>query len=269
MDLRKACCVYFSPTGTTERTVTAFTGGMGIPYEKIDLTTSQARQSCKRSFGSDELVVVGLPVYGGRLPKNIDNFFSGLTGNGTPAAAVVVYGNRAYEDALIELKMLLEGRGFKVIAGAAFIGEHTFTKKVGTGRPDAADIAIAHDYGRRTAENISRAISGTLNVKGNYPFTAGGFSIEKPGGAALHAKIVTMENCTRCGLCADECPWEAIDTENYEIIDYTKCFRCLRCIKICPAGAKAIKDKEFFTLIAGFESRFSLPRKEPELFLAG
>jgi ferredoxin len=268
MDLRKACCVYFSPTGTTERAVTAFTEGTAIPYEKIDLTTPGARQSFKRSFGRDELAVVGLPVYGGRLPKNIDNFFSGLKGSGTPAAAVVMYGNRAYEDALIELKMRLEERGFKVIAGAAFIGEHTFSKNVATGRPDAADIAVAHDYGRRTAVSVSRAISGTLNVKGNYPFTANGFSIEKPGGAAVHARIVTMENCTRCGLCADECPWEAIDSENYEAIDYTKCFRCLRCIKICPAAAKAIKDKEFFTLIAGFEARFAAPRKEPELFLA-
>jgi len=269
MDIKKAYSVYFSPTGTTERAAVAFAEGTGLPYEKIDLTTSKARQSFKRSFGSDELVVVGLPVYGGRLPKNIDNFFSGLKGNGTPAAALVVYGNRAYDDALIELKMRLEERGFKVIAGAAFIGEHTFTKNVGTGRPDTADIAIAKDYGRRTAESINRAISGVLNVKGNYPFVANGFSIEKPGGAALHAKIVTLESCTRCGLCAEECPWDAIDTENYEVIDYTKCYRCLRCIKVCPESAKTIRDEEFFKLVAGFEAKFSAPRKEPELFLVG
>src|SRR4030042_6207867 len=118
MVLKKAYAIDFSPTGTTEKAVTAIAEGPGLPHEKIDLTPIQARQTFRGPFTKNDLVVVGLPVYGGRIPKNLDDFFSGLKGNGAPAAAVVMYGNREYEDALIELKIKLEECGFKVIAGA-------------------------------------------------------------------------------------------------------------------------------------------------------
>lgn len=38
---------------------------------------------------------------------------------GTPAIAVCVYGNRDYDDALIELKDAIEANGFKTVAAAA------------------------------------------------------------------------------------------------------------------------------------------------------
>ena len=148
MDIKKVYAVYFSPTGTTEKTAIAIVEGTGIHYEKVDLTTRQARKVFKHTFKKNELRIVGLPVYGGRLPKKLDDFFSGLHGNSSPAIALVLYGNREYEDALIELKLILEKRGFNVIAGAAFIGEHTFSKNIATGRPDAGDLAIANGFVR-------------------------------------------------------------------------------------------------------------------------
>jgi ferredoxin len=153
------------------------------------------------------------------------------------------------------------------VAGAAFIGQHTFTKNVGTGRPDANDIAMAKEYGKKVAEFINGSTSGKLNVKGNYPFVANGINVANPGGAVAYARIVTLESCTRCGLCAENCPWEAIDSENYEVIDYSKCQRCLRCIKVCPVDAKIIRNEEFFSVVSKFEAKFNSPRKEPELFL--
>jgi ferredoxin len=266
LDLKKAYAVYLSPTGTTERAVFAVAEGTGLPSEKIDLTTLKSRQGLNRSFTKDELVIVGMPVYGGRLPMNVENFFSGLKGNTTPTVALVMYGNREYEDALIELKIRLEERGFKVIAGAAFIGEHTFSKKIATERPNANDLKIAVEFGKRVNKEIDKTIAGTLIVKGNYPYVAQRFNPAHPRFLTLHATIITTEDCTHCGICAENCPWGAINIDDEAIYDTTKCMRCLRCIKLCPEGAKKIVDPEFYTLVKGFEERLNAVRKEPEMF---
>jgi ferredoxin/flavodoxin len=267
MNIKKVYAVYFSPTGTTGRAVTAFAEGLGKPYEKFDLTTPKARQSFKRSFSKDELVVAGLPVYHGRLPKNIDDFFSGFKGNSTSAIAVVVYGNREYEDALIELKMRLEDNGFKVKAVAAFIGEHTFSKNIATGRPDVNDIAIAAGFGKETAASIARNVTGTLTIKGNYPFVAKGYDPTHPELYPSYPNVTTTDECTRCGLCIENCPWGAID--DAVITNYSECMRCFRCIKICPVSARKAIGAKFFDMLPRFESRLNATRKEPELFLPG
>jgi ferredoxin len=267
MALRKVYAVYFSPTGTTEKAVLAVAEGTGLPTEKVDLTTLKARQAYQRSFGKDELVVAGMPVYGGRIPRNLDNFFSGLQGNNTRAIALVMYGNREYEDALIELKMRLEERGFNVIAGAAFIGEHTFSKKIATGRPNTADLETANEYGRKTIDAVKKGIERPLTVKGNYPYSVGGFDPDRPRFLTDFARVVTLEKCTHCGICIENCPWGAID--DAVATNYGECMRCLRCIRICPEAARAISDKRFFEVAPEFEKRLNAVRKEPELFLPG
>jgi len=263
--ITKVSAVYFSPTGTTEKAVTAFVAGMGIPFEKIDLTTLKARQAFKRFFSKDELVVAGLPVYGGRLPWYLDDFFSDLEGDTTPAVASVMYGNREYDDALIELKLRLEERGFIVRAGAAFIGEHTFSSKIATGRPNANDLAMIADLGKKTLASIVSNIPGTPVLKGNYPFIAKGYDPSAP--SPTHPRIITIESCTLCGLCVEDCPWGAINKDDCKTIDYAKCSRCFRCRKICPTGAKQVTDETFLTFLPQFEARLNAHRREPELFL--
>jgi len=268
MNLKKVYAIYFSPTGTTEKAVMACAEGTGLPYEKIDLTLLKDRQSFHRSFKKNELVMVGLPVYGGRLPGNLDDFFSGGKGNDTPAVALVIYGNRDYDDALIELKIRLEGRGFHVIAGAAFIGQHTFGKNIAKGRPDTRDLEIAKDFGKKTLNAIEKATPGKLMVKGNYPYIARGFNPAARGPLLANVNIITMESCTHCGLCAENCPWGAIDLNDFEVINSSKCFLCSRCIKNCPVSAKKTKsDEKTLAFMQEFEKRFSVIHKEPELFL--
>lgn len=211
MKIKKVYALYFSPTGATKKAITAFVKGMAIPFEIIDLTLPKARRAFKCSFRSDDLVVVGFPVYSGRLPMDLGDFFSGLQGNDTPAIALVTYGNREYNDALLELKLLLEPKGFGVKAAAAFIGEHTFSDKIAPGRPDAADLSLAANFGRKTASDIEAEGPGELKLKGNYPFVWKGYhpllNIENPP----HPILVTTDICVQCGVCADNCPWGAID----------------------------------------------------------
>ena len=75
----------------------------------------------------DELLVVGVPVYMGRVPELLMEWLHAVKASGSPAVSVVVYGNRAFEDSLIELEDILTERGCISIAGAAYIGEHSFS----------------------------------------------------------------------------------------------------------------------------------------------
>jgi ferredoxin len=269
LKIKRVFSIYFSPTGTTEKVANAIAAGTGLPCERINLTTLKERRTFNHSFPKNELVIVGMPVYGGRIPLNLDDFFSGLNGNGAPAVALVVYGNREYEDALIELKINLEEHGFQVIAGAAFIGEHTFSKKIAGGRPDADDLKTAGEFGGKIIRESDKATRGKLTVKGNYPFTARGFDPVKMGPVATAATVTASDDCTLCGVCAEECPWGVITVDNAVTIDYTGCLRCLRCIRACPVGALAIKNPDFYTAVAKFEEWLSGRHRKPELFLPG
>ncbi len=265
MNINRVVAVCFSPTGTTQKIILKIAEGTGIPFKQTDLTLPEFRRSFGESFGKEDLVIVGLPVYAGRLPRDLDDFFAGLNGNSTPAAAVVVYGNRDYNDALIELRMLLEERGFIVRSAAAFIAEHTVSSKIATGRPDANDLDIALDFGRRTAECIVRNISGNLALKGNYPFTWKGFDPNMPPDFPPRPRIATNDHCTQCKLCALNCPWAAIDPDDSKNRDYTKCMICQRCLKNCPSHAIYVTGEKWLSYLPQFEELLS-KRREPELF---
>lgn len=267
MDVVKVYAVYFSPTGATGKVVIAAAKGTGLPGAKIDLTPWKSRANYGRTFNANEVVVAGLPVYNGRLPGKIDDFFGCLKGNKTPAIAIVVYGNRDYEDALIELKIRLEERGFKVIAGAAFIGEHSFSKNIAEGRPDDEDLLKAKEFGQKAIEGIDKAYNGTLTVKGNYPYRAETFDpVHLAGEYTGWAQVGTTADCSFCGQCEDNCPWNAITIDNNVITNYAKCMRCFRCLKFCPTKAKKVIDPRFHTFVEKFEEAMAGRWSEPEMF---
>jgi ferredoxin len=265
MEIRNVCAVHFSPTGTTRKAVLAIAEGTGIPFKEVDLSLPEVRRNFRKSFAQDDLVIAGLPVYAGRLPLYLDDFFSGLTGKSSPAIAIVLYGNRDYNDALIELKMRIEERGFEVRSAAAFIGEHTLSPKIATGRPDANDLALARSFGRRSAMSINEGRSGTLEIKGNYPFTWKGFDPGNPGDFPPRPRLVTNEACTQCKLCSGNCPWAAISADDSKIRDYSKCMFCYRCLKNCPSQAIEVTNEKFLAFLPQFEQMLS-KRCEPELF---
>jgi ferredoxin len=264
--INRVCAAYFSPTGATRRVALAVAAGAGKPVEDLDLTGRASRQASNHAFARDQLVVVGLPVYAGRLPLKIDDFFSGLKGEATPAVALVVYGNRNYDDALLELKIRLEERGFEVKAAGAFIGQHTFSDKIASGRPDANDLTIASEFGKKALLAASEAQPGRLELKGSYPFVSKGYDPSNPGGRPSFFRIETTDLCSACGLCAEECPWGAIDPANPRVLDSTRCMRCLRCVKNCPASAKRIADEKFLAFLPEFEAKLNARRCEPELY---
>lgn len=268
MALQKVYAIYFSPTGTTERAVIAAAKGTGLPGAKIDLTPWKSRMNYGRVFNDNEVVVAGMPVYGGRLPGKIDNFFGCLKGNGTPAIAIVVYGNRDYEDALIELKVRLEERNFKVIAAAAFIGEHTFSKNIAGGRPDDNDLLTARAFGKRAVAGLGQSVTGVLKVKGNYPYVKQTLDLSIPQGNRYTGwgQVGTMADCSFCGLCEETCPWNAISIEENVVTNYAKCMRCFRCIKVCPSNERKVIDPNFPKFVEKFEEMLNGRECQPEMF---
>ena len=228
---RKLHIIYFSATQTTQQVVRAIAGSLGS-FTEHDITMPPNRSQAL-SFGEDDLVIFGIPVYAGRIPTFLMDCFARITGRRTPAVFVVVYGNRAYEDALLELKDIFEQKGFVGVAGGAFIGEHSYTDKVGTGRPDEADLAMAKKFGA----NIKQLLSATTDISALHPLTVKGNSPYKAMVTRPPIKPDTDSTCTDCGLCARLCPVEAIDSHNFREIDATKCIKCCRCVNGCRVGA--------------------------------
>lgn len=262
--------MYFSPTGTTEKTVKAIAvnlaGAKG--FTACDFTLPEGGKD-PAIFKEGDLVVVGVPVYAGRIPNVLLPYLDTMAGNGASAIAVVVYGNRDYDDALIELKDTLIEHDFRVIAGGAFIGEHSFSTILGANRPDKKDLQTAKDFAARIADKLKNGWElGELNVKGKRPYrkyympkTAEG----QDNKAFRQVTPLTSEDCTDCKTCAEVCPMGSIDYDEVKKLN-SICIKCCACIKRCPVGAKYFDDPDYLFHKNRLEAAFT-ERREPELFL--
>lgn len=261
--LRLVC---FSPTGTTKAVLQGIARGTGCgAVELADVTTPEARREPLRT-AEDELIVVGVPVYMGRVPALLTGWLGAIEARKTPAVAVVVYGNRVYDDALLELNDFLAKGGCRPIAGAAFIGEHSFSTPgtpTAEGRPDARDLAHAEAFGWAIREKL-RSVSSVDEIQeaalpGCRPYR---------GDTALWTVdfIAVGDGCTRCGACAAWCPVGAIDPDDPAAVDTERCVTCCACIKRCPEHARTMLPGPVMDASIRLNSLYG-ERKEPEFFL--
>jgi NAD-dependent dihydropyrimidine dehydrogenase PreA subunit/flavodoxin len=264
---------YFSATGTTKKIVSTIAGKISedmageIGVNHIDFTLPEARKQAV-SFGKEDIVVVGVPVYAGRVPNVLLKFLKAVVGNGAWAVAVVVYGNRNYDDALIELRDILDADDFTVVAGGAFIGEHSFSKTLGQDRPDEHDIAKAVDFAGRVYKKIAAPGEiSTVSVKGNRPYRDYYKPRDKNGNPVDIRKVSpkTNDDCVDCKLCAELCPVGSIDAGDVSNITGI-CIKCCACIKNCPVDAKYFDDENYLRHKHELEVEFA-ERREPEFFL--
>lgn len=268
MEISKINIVYFSPTHTSAKVAKAIAKGFGnIDSEVFDATRKEV--SLKAEKGS--LTIVAVPVYGGHIAITARHRLEMLEGNGTPVIPVVVYGNRAYEEALKELAALLEEKGFVTVAGATFVGEHSYStdkKPIAKGRPDGNDLAFAENFGKALSvkiNNLSDAESGKVDVakirKPKQPFfKLLGFVFNvlrlRRSGKPMPVTPLTDESlCKHCGACVVACPVAAIEKGREEVTNASRCIRCCACVKVCPHKARTF-DTPFADLLSKyFESR--------------
>jgi Fe-S-cluster-containing hydrogenase component 2 len=266
MNIQSLKLVYFSPTGTTKAIIQGIARGMNHSSVKlIDITTPDARTQPLHT-PENEFLVVAVPVYMGRVPALLHEWLHAIQAHHTPAACVVVYGNRVYDNALLELKDIMIQRGCIPIAGAAYIGEHSFSSSetpIAEECPDASDLHHAEVFGRKIHEKLLSVSSidhmSELHIPGNYPY--GGvtelWSVDF---------IAVSEKCTQRGICAEVCPVGAIDPENTRVIDTEKCISCCACIKNCPQHARTMKNSRVKDAAIRLNTLYK-ERKEPVFFL--
>lgn len=225
MKIEKWIVAHFSPTGGTRKVAEAIAAGFHTPVVEMDLTKADASVT----LGKEDALMAVLPVFAGRVPQISLERLSALKAHGQKAVAVVVYGNREYDDALLETRNTLEASGFRVIAAAAFIAEHSLVRSIAAGRPDAEDEKIARQFAADVMAKADDAAS--VQVPGKEPYVA-----LKP--SPFHP--AADESCIACGACAAQCPVGAIPPENPGQTNHDVCINCMRCVQVCPQQCRAL-----------------------------
>ena len=286
LEIKAIKLITFSPTGNSTKIAKSIAKGINAPTQQIDLTPPGAKTQSFEEL-DDQLAIITAPVYAGRIPNEAAFRIRKLKANNTPAVIAVTYGNRAYEDALIELGDIVQEVGFKPIAAGAFIGEHSWSipeMPTAHGRPDAEDLEKAEEFGKKVLEKYE--IAEDVN---DIPFVTG-FG-EAPYTRHMRGQLkwynfgeltspsTDEEICTKCGTCAEVCPTGAVTIKyvgsnpspslGVSILvvatDEDACIWCCACVKNCTVGAR-IMSKRMLRSQEGRWKRGS-PRKEPELFL--
>lgn len=272
----RGSCVFFSPTGATERVARAVAQGVTAFDESkttcryIDASRPEVREEIYE-FGKEDFVVLASPTYASRVPNKIMPFFrDNLKGNGARAVVIVTYGNRSYGDALMEMALMAEDNGFTVVGAAAVPSEHAFAPGLATGRPDADDLAELRAFGRSISEVAGAGLISRL--PGNNP-VGPYYTPKKVDGAPamfLKAKPKTdAGKCQLCGFCWRECPMGSVEARHPENVKGV-CIKCQRCVKGCPAEARSFDDADFIShrqmLVKNFGAS-KVPRKKVEFYL--
>ena len=264
MTATKVHTAVFSPTGTTRKLVSALAQSLSAEAPAVvhDLTYPPGMDETVVS--GDHIAVIGVPVYAGRVAPLAAQRLKRFRGQKTPAVVVVVYGNREFEDALVELRDIAEWLSFEVIAGCSFIGEHSFSSTdspIAQARPDAADLVIAREFGMKIGQLIQSEPTRRehLHLPGNVPYLAATPTIP-------FTPKVDEEICTLCGACQPLCPGGAIAITDAVSIDVENCIHCCACIKICPVDAVSIHAPPLLEKKHWLHENCST-RKEPQLFI--
>lgn len=231
LNIEQVSAVYFSPTGKTKQIVCHFAA-----------SAAKALQVPLRTISLD-------------LPAFREN----LIGKGTPAVALVTYGNRSFDNSLAELCAILKENAFNLAGAGAFVAGHAFSKILAAGRPDDDDLAAVADFAVQVARRLQEADcpTGPFAVDGDAqaPYYIPKGEDGQPAKFLKAAPKTDMEKCVSCGLCARLCPMGSIDRDRPDRVTGI-CIKCQRCVHTCPYGAKYFDDPAFLSHVRMLEQHY-------------
>lgn len=224
--LKQVDLYYFSPTGGTKKAGMILASQIATTVNEVNLAEKVIANP------SAEVMVIVAPVFGGRIPAIVSDKIANLTGDGKKAITAVVYGVRAYEDALLELNDAVKNSGFDVVASAALVAQHSIVAEVGAGRPDQNDAAEIQQFAKEVLVNLEEGKTNSVTVPGNYPYKD---SMKVP------ATPLSLDSCGSCGYCAEVCPTDAITVMDDGVTTNSeKCILCMACVAKCPVQARIL-----------------------------
>lgn len=129
-----------APPAASWAVTQALLAGFGSDSRTINIFDRHTDLS-HEDIGRDDIAFLAVPCYGGRVPALAAQRIAQINGNGAKAVLVCSYGNRAYEDCLVELQDVAEAAGFRAVAAVAAVSDHSIVHRYAQGRPDKDDIA--------------------------------------------------------------------------------------------------------------------------------
>lgn len=260
MHVKNVLLVTFSPTRTSRCIGEAIARGTSYENIRIQDLTYEVEET-PIEVPAETLLVVAVPVYGGKVAPPALKRMSGLKLSGTPVVLVALYGNRAYEQALVELEGFITGKGGQIVAAGAFVGEHSYSVKahpVAAGRPDVRDLEVAEAFGRNIRLKLDKEPVETVNTA-DLPdkamateemlrFRTDVQAALKGGAVVPQTPKVDEDLCDHCGTCVEQCPTQAIVAGEETATIADRCIRCCACVKVCPQQARTF-DTPFSALL--------------------
>ena len=246
--------IFFSPSGTSQKVAERIVNNFSEKKENCNLLHFKS----EKELSSDDVAVVVMPVFAGRIPKTARKRLSKIKGDNTPAIAVVNYGNAHVTDSLLELVDLLNENKFNVIAAASTVSHHSIFDGIAVGRPDGEDLKKIDEFSQKCMEKLYSNESLKCEIPGNRPYTD---YKQLPFEISCDDSI-----CTFCYDCISVCPENAIGENDPIETDLEACSRCTACISICPENARRFSGEAFEAKKPAFENANS-KRKEPEFYL--
>jgi ferredoxin len=273
--------IFFSPTSTTQKILSTIAEHTGLPpANNIDLTLPHQRDTFAGKV-EGEIILVGSPVYHGSPPWPMMDPLNRIIGEGKWAIPVAVYGNRSAETCVEEMVKILRGRGFKILAGASFVAEHSWASKshpYALGRPDQNDLKTAADFGEQIRKKLSSdpseiQTSGLLrdwfSKEMVESFPDGYHRREVETAKGLGWVVFSKDaSCTGCMSCVNACPTSAMRIDPQEVDDGL-CIRCMACTRTCPEGVLSLHYDDSPSSLERFErlGKVFAVRKEPVIYI--